>query len=61
MRAVRCWCDELLAADDDRRLVEVLRDHVAEAHPDEPRTDDELRERVAAEADEPPDKPPWAY
>lgn len=61
MRAVRCWCDELLAADDDERLVEVLRDHVSEEHPDEPRTDDELRERVASEGDEPPDKPPWAY
>ncbi|MBA2536281.1 MAG: hypothetical protein H0V20_02460 [Actinobacteria bacterium] len=61
MRAVRCWCDELVAAENDQRLVEVLRDHVSEAHPDEGRTDDDLRERVAAEAEEPEEKPPWAY
>jgi hypothetical protein len=61
MRAVRCWCDELVAAEDDARLLIVLRDHVAEAHPNEQRTDDELRERISAEGVEPPDKPPWAY
>ena len=61
MRAVRCWCDELVAAEDDERLVEVLRDHVVDAHPNEERTDDELRERVVAQAQEPAEKPPWAY
>jgi hypothetical protein len=61
MRSVRCWCDELVAAEDDARLLEVLRDHVNEAHPDEQRTDDELRERIATEAEEPEEKPPWAY
>ena len=61
MRAVRCWCGELVVADDDGALVEELRAHVTEAHPDEARSDDKLRERVAAEAEDAPDRPPWAY
>jgi hypothetical protein len=61
VRAVRCWCDELVVADDDEALVAALRGHVAEAHSDQDRSDDELRERVRAEAYEPPDRPPWAY
>ena len=42
MRVVRCWCDELVAADDDEQLVVALRDHVVETHPDEPRSDEEI-------------------
>lgn len=61
MRAVRCWCGELIVADDDESLVGELRAHVGDEHPDERRTDEELRERVASEAEEPPDRPPWAY
>ena len=61
MRAVRCWCEELVVADDDASLVDALREHVAEKHPDEHRGDDELRERVEADAYDPPDRPPWAY
>ena len=61
MRAVRCWCDELVAADDDEGLVTELAAHVREEHPDEERDERELRERVAAEAEDAPDRPPWAY
>jgi hypothetical protein len=61
VRAVRCWCEELVAAEDDEALVSALRDHVADAHPEEERNEEELRERVRAEAYNPPDRPPWAY
>lgn len=61
MRAVRCWCEELVAGEDDERLAEALREHVAKAHPDDERSDDEIRERIEAEAYEPPDRPGWAY
>ena len=61
VRAVRCWCDELVVADDDATLVRELGIHVAEQHPEEPRSDDEVRERVAAQAEDAPDRPPWAY
>ncbi len=61
VRAVRCWCGELVVGDDDGALVRELGAHAAEAHPEERRTDDELRRRVASEAEDAPDRPPWAY
>ncbi|HEY7196769.1 MAG TPA: hypothetical protein VH306_06265 [Gaiellaceae bacterium] len=61
MRAVRCWCEELVVAEDDEALVTALTAHVDESHPDDARTDDERRALVEAEAYEPPDRPPWAY
>ena len=61
MRAVRCWCGELVVSDDEETLASELGAHVEEAHPGEPRTDEEIRERVSAEGEEPPDRPPWAY
>ena len=61
MRAVRCWCGELVVADDDGALAGELGAHVAEEHPDEPRAESEIRGRIANEAEEPPDRPPWAY
>ena len=61
MRAVRCWCGELVVADDDAALAGELGVHVPDEHPEEPRTDEELRGRVAQHAEEPPDRPPWAY
>ena len=48
-------------SDDDAALVRELGAHVSEAHADEPRSEDELRERVEAKAEDPPDRPPWAY
>ena len=61
MRAVRCWCGELVAADDDHALAGELQAHVTEEHPEEARSDHEIRDRIASEADEAPDRPPWAY
>ena len=61
MRAVRCWCGELVVADDDAALARELDAHVREEHPDEPRTDEAVSRRVAEQAEEPPDRPPWAY
>jgi hypothetical protein len=58
---VRCWCEELIVADDDEALVTALSEHVAEKHPDDSRSDEELRARVQADAYDPPDRPPWAY
>ena len=58
---MRCWCGELVVADDDAALVRELGAHVGEEHPDELRADDEVEERVAAEAEDAPDRPPWAY
>ncbi|MBD0290386.1 MAG: DUF1059 domain-containing protein [Thermoleophilia bacterium] len=61
MRAVRCWCDELLVADDDEALVRELAEHAREAHGDDVRSEDDLRRRVAERAEDAPDRPPWAY
>jgi predicted small metal-binding protein len=61
VRAVRCWCEELVVADDDEALVGELAHHAREAHPDDVRSEEELRELVAERAEEPPDRPPWAY
>ena len=59
MRAVRCWCEELVVSDDDDALARELAAHVREAHPGEPRGEGEIRERVAAKAEDAPDRPPW--
>jgi hypothetical protein len=61
MRAVDCWCGQLIQGDDEQQLVERLGEHVREAHPGE-HADDAVRERVADRAYEPPaGDPPWAY
>jgi len=61
MRAVRCWCEELVVSDDDGALARELAAHVQEAHPGEERTEEEIRKRIEAEAEDAPDRPPWAY
>lgn len=61
MRAVRCWCEELVVGEDEESLAAALAEHVAEKHPDEPRGGEEIRARVEADAYDPPDRPPWAY
>jgi hypothetical protein len=58
---VRCWCGELVVADDDGALVRELGAHAEETHPDDVRPREELEAHVAAEGEEPPDRPPWAY
>ncbi|MBA2616090.1 MAG: hypothetical protein H0U90_10030 [Actinobacteria bacterium] len=61
MRAVRCWCGELIVSDDDGALARELAAHAREAHPDDERGEDEIREHIAATAEDAPDRPPWAY
>jgi hypothetical protein len=61
LRAVRCWCGELVVADDDEALAKELRAHLSEEHPGDERSDAEIREHVSAHAEEAPDRPPWAY
>jgi hypothetical protein len=48
-------------SDDDEAVVRELSAHVEDQHPDEPRSAEEIRTRVEQEAEDPPDRPPWAY
>lgn len=50
MRAIDCPCGHQLTADSDEDLVAAARDHITHHHPDMDRTDQQLRERVAADA-----------
>ncbi len=53
--------DADLLADVDEALERELAEHAREAHPEDQRRDDALRAHVAERAEEPPDRPPWAY
>ena len=50
MRAIDCPCGHHLEAADDAELFGLCREHIAEHHPDMQRTDEQLRERVTADA-----------
>jgi hypothetical protein len=61
VRAVDCWCGQLVHGEDDGELLSSLREHVDEAHPGE-HDEESVRERVRTESYEPPTgEPPWAY
>jgi predicted small metal-binding protein len=61
MRAVDCWCGQLIQGEDEEELARRLAEHVGEAHAGE-RDEAEIRERVTSRAYEPPTgDPPWAY
>jgi hypothetical protein len=49
MRAIECPCGHHLEGTDDE-LVRLAREHVDRDHPEMRRTDDELRQRIAADA-----------
>jgi hypothetical protein len=49
MRAIDCPCGHRLEGADDEELFWLAREHVDRDHPDLQRTDQELRERVAAD------------
>jgi hypothetical protein len=49
MRAIECPCGHHLEGADDE-LFHLARDHVDRDHPEMQRTDDELRQRIAADA-----------
>jgi len=50
MRAIDCPCGHRLEAADDDELFRLAREHVDRDHPEMERTDEQLRERVAADA-----------
>jgi len=50
MRAIDGPCGHRLEAADDEELFQRARQHIAEDHPEMQRTDEQVRERVAADA-----------
>jgi hypothetical protein len=50
MRAIDCPCGHRLEGESDEELFQKAREHVDRDHPEMERTDEELRERVAADA-----------
>ena len=50
MRAIDCPCGHRLEGVDDEELFRLAREHVHRDHPEMERTDEQLRERVAADA-----------
>jgi hypothetical protein len=49
MRAIDCPCGHHFEAKDDEQLFRLCRDHVDRDHPEMERSDEQLRERVAAD------------
>ena len=52
MRAIDCPCGHRLEGADDEELFRLARAHVDRHHPEMERGDEQLRERVAADADD---------
>jgi predicted small metal-binding protein len=50
MRAVDGPCGHHLEAEDDERLVEAVKAHAAEAHPEMGLTEDQIRDMVSGTA-----------
>jgi predicted small metal-binding protein len=50
MRAIDCPCGHRLEAGDDHELFRLAREHVDRDHPEMRRSDDQLRERITADA-----------
>jgi predicted small metal-binding protein len=50
MRAIDCPCGHHLEGADDEELFRLAREHVDRDHPEMQRTDNQLRERIAADA-----------
>ena len=50
MRAIDCPCGHRLEGADDEELFGKARDHVDRDHPEMERSDEELRQRIAADA-----------
>jgi predicted small metal-binding protein len=62
VRAVDCWCGYLVQGESDEELEGKLKTHLEAEHPDENRSEDDVRARVAERGYEPPTgDPPWAY
>jgi predicted small metal-binding protein len=50
MRAIDCPCGHRLEGADDEELFRLAREHVDRDHPEMQRTDDEIRQRISADA-----------
>jgi predicted small metal-binding protein len=50
MRAIECPCGHHLEGADDEELFRLARDHVDRRHPEMKGSDEQLRERIAADA-----------
>ena len=50
VRGIDCPCGHRLEGADDAELFRLAREHIDRDHPEMERTDDQVRERVAAEA-----------
>ena len=50
MRAIECPCGHHLEGADDAELFRLAREHVDRDHPEMQRTDEQLRERIIADA-----------
>jgi predicted small metal-binding protein len=50
MRAIDCPCGHRLEGADDAELFRLAREHIDRDHPEMDRTDEQVRERVAADA-----------
>jgi predicted small metal-binding protein len=50
MRAIDCPCGHRFEGADDEELFRLAREHVDRDHPEMERTDEQLRERIAADA-----------
>jgi predicted small metal-binding protein len=53
MRGIDCPCGHHFEAVDDEELFRLCREHVDRDHPEMQRTDEQIRERIAADAYEP--------
>jgi predicted small metal-binding protein len=50
MRAIECPCGHHFEAADDYELFRLCREHLDRDHPGMERTDEEIRDRIAADA-----------
>jgi hypothetical protein len=50
MRVIDCPCGHRLEAETDEDLFRLAREHIDRDHPEMERTDEQLRQRVAADA-----------
>ena len=50
MRAIECRCGHHLEGADDEQLFRLAREHIDRDHPEMQPTDDQIRQRIAADA-----------
>jgi len=50
MRAIDCPCGHHFEAEDDQGLFRLCREHVDRDHPEMERSDEQIRERISADA-----------